>query len=151
MEIQHEVGCMGDCCARGGARIADHHPGDGARESRGAVRVARGDRGGLRAVPTGPARYAEGSAEPAVEGSALMAALLGWKARETIAAGLMLLVGLLIIAHCAGCFPVDKQIEAAGGYEAQQMRCVDHYANRVDIDRCRDRVKAAWATDAGKD
>jgi len=63
----------------------------------------------------------------------------------------MLLVGLLIIAHCAGCFPVDKQIEAAGGYEAQQMRCVAPTRTASTSTDAADRVKAAWATDAGKD
>lgn len=54
----------------------------------------------------------------------------------------------------SGCTPglIPKE-EAAAGYEAQQMACVDKYAIRGDIDRCRARVKAAWATvpDAGVD
>jgi len=45
-----------------------------------------------------------------------------------------------------------KQIEAASGYEAQQMSCIDQYARRADIDACRARVKAAWSTvDAGSE
>jgi len=51
----------------------------------------------------------------------------------------------------AGCFPEAKELAAATGYEAQQMRCVEQYADKANIDRCRDRVKAAWATDGGKD
>jgi len=49
------------------------------------------------------------------------------------------------------CFPADKQIEAAGGYAAQQYACIDRYATKENIDRCRDAVKRAWATDGGKD
>ncbi len=71
---------------------------------------------------------------------------------ETILVGLML-IGLAIALGrlFAGCFPADKEVAAASGYEAQQLRCVDQYADRASIDKCRNRVKAAWATDAGKD
>jgi len=97
----------------------------------------------------GPARYAEGSAEPAVDGSALNGRLAGLESTGDHRRGANALGGAAHHRALRRMLPVDKQIEAAGGYEAQQMRCVDHYANRVDIDRCRDRVKAAWATDAG--
>ncbi len=60
--------------------------------------------------------------------------------------GVMFALGFLHV----GCFPAAKEVEAALGYEAQQMRCVDQYAKRADIDRCRARVAAAWApADAG--
>lgn len=64
---------------------------------------------------------------------------------------------ILVAATCvarlaAGCFEQPKQIEAAAGYEAQQMRCVEQYADRASIDACRAKVKAAWlVTDAGSE
>lgn len=51
----------------------------------------------------------------------------------------------------AACFPADKQVEAASAYEADQLRCVEQYANRPDIDSCRAKVKLAWMTDAGSE
>ncbi len=51
-------------------------------------------------------------------------------------------------ARCiAGCFEQPAQVAAAAGYEAQQMRCIEQYAKREDIDRCRDKVKLAWTVD----
>lgn len=58
---------------------------------------------------------------------------------------------LFVIAKCTGCFPVDKQLAAASGFEAQQLACVDRYDDRASIDACRAKVRAAWVTDAGKD
>lgn len=70
--------------------------------------------------------------------------------RQFVATGLVLVAALFVIAHCAGCFPELKQDIAAASYEAQQMRCVEQYANRADIDRCRAKVKLAWLVgDAG--
>ncbi len=70
--------------------------------------------------------------------------------RQTLAAGAVLLVALSVVAHCTGCFEQPAQLAAAAGYEAQQMRCVEQYADRASIDRCRDRVKKAWTvSDAG--
>lgn len=48
------------------------------------------------------------------------------------------------------CFGAPAQMAAATGYEAQQMRCVEQYATKVDIDRCRAKVRAAWMVDAGQ-
>lgn len=65
--------------------------------------------------------------------------------------------GLLVATYAAltygaACSPSDlPYAAAAAGYESQQLACVDQYATRADIDKCRDKVKAAWATDAGKD
>lgn len=67
--------------------------------------------------------------------------------RQTAAVALVLLFALFVTTRCTGCLPVDKQLEAASGYEAQQMACVERYADRASIDRCRSRVKAAWALD----
>jgi len=65
---------------------------------------------------------------------------------------LALCLGCYIAGQCCGCFPEAKEVAAAAGYEAQQMRCVEQYADRASIDACRDRVKKAWATtDAGAD
>lgn len=71
--------------------------------------------------------------------------------RIFVATGVALFAALFIIGHCTACFPADKQVEAAGGYEAQQLACVDRFGTKPEIDACRDKVKAAWATDAGKD
>ncbi len=59
------------------------------------------------------------------------------------------LLQLLLLS--IACTPADRVPEAAAGYEAQQMACVDRYATRGEIDRCRAKVKAEWATvpDAG--
>ncbi len=72
--------------------------------------------------------------------------------RQTIATALAVFALAFIVGHCVGCFEQPAQLAAAAGYEAQQMRCVEQYADRASIDRCRDRVKKAWAvTDAGAD
>lgn len=50
------------------------------------------------------------------------------------------------------CFPDFKPDVAAAGYELQQQKCVDDYADREHIDACRAKVKAAWlSSDAGKE
>ncbi len=70
--------------------------------------------------------------------------------RQFISAALVLGVVVAVVAHCVGCFEQPAQLAAAAGYEAQQMRCVEQYADRASIDRCRDRVKKAWTvSDAG--
>ncbi len=70
--------------------------------------------------------------------------------RQFISATLVLGVVVAVVAHCTGCFEQPAQLAAAAGYEAQQMRCVEQYADRASIDRCRDRVKKAWTvSDAG--
>jgi hypothetical protein len=56
-------------------------------------------------------------------------------------------LGLLVVRILAGCFEKPAQEAAALGYEAQQMRCVEQYATRADIDRCRAKVKLAWTID----
>lgn len=68
-------------------------------------------------------------------------------------AAVVLLVGVIIAVRLlVGCSPSElPEAAAAAGYEAQQMACVDQYADKAAIDACRDRVKAAWAADAGKD
>jgi hypothetical protein len=67
--------------------------------------------------------------------------------------GFVLLVGfILLISRVLACFPADSKVEAAAGYAAQQLACVDTYADKHNIDACRAKVRAAWAvTDAGKD
>ncbi len=73
--------------------------------------------------------------------------------RKFIATALAVFAALYVVAHCHGCSPAEmKRDAAASGYEAQQMRCVEQYAHKADIDRCRMKVKLAWATvDAGSD
>ena len=67
---------------------------------------------------------------------------------------LLVLFGLIIslgVCHI-GCVPAtaaEKREAAAVAYEAEQMACVDQYADTAHIDACRDKVKARWAKDAG--
>jgi hypothetical protein len=59
---------------------------------------------------------------------------------------------LFAVIALARCFPPDKQVEAAAGYEAQQAACIAKFNDKPSIDACRDKVKAAWtAKDAGGD
>jgi hypothetical protein len=57
----------------------------------------------------------------------------------------------MFVVACTPPTTAEKRAEAAAAYEAQQMACVDQYADTAHIDACRDKVKKAWATDAGKD
>jgi hypothetical protein len=54
-----------------------------------------------------------------------------------------------VFVACQAQTAAEKRVEAAAAYEAQQMACVEQYADTAHIDACRDRVKKAWATDAG--
>lgn len=61
-------------------------------------------------------------------------------------------MGLIVARIAVGCFPADiAKDTAAGLYEAQQLACVDKYADKPSIDKCRARVKASWAVDAGRE
>jgi outer membrane murein-binding lipoprotein Lpp len=62
-----------------------------------------------------------------------------------VATGVMVVYARVL----AGCFETPKEIGAASAYEAQQLRCVDQYATKVDIDACRAKVRAAWDTTDG--
>ncbi|MBA2683257.1 MAG: hypothetical protein H0U66_02025 [Gemmatimonadaceae bacterium] len=65
----------------------------------------------------------------------------------------ILLTGLVIVCArlVAGCVPADPKAEAATGYAAMQLACVDTYADKHNIDACRAKVRAEWAVDAGGD
>lgn len=70
--------------------------------------------------------------------------------RQFVAIALACFAALFVIGHCTGCFAEVKQVLAADSYEAQQMRCVEQYAHKADIDRCRAKVQLAWLVgDAG--
>jgi len=56
-----------------------------------------------------------------------------------------------LLAGCATQTAAEKRVEAASLYEEQQRACVSQYADTAHIDACRDKVKKAWATDAGAD
>ncbi len=74
--------------------------------------------------------------------------------RQFVAIGLALIGALFVIGKCTACAeltPSQKSTAAAALYEEQQRACVDQYADTAHIDACRAKVKAAWATDAGKD
>ncbi len=59
---------------------------------------------------------------------------------------------ILLVMALVDCFPAEKKVEAAIGYEAQQRACVGKYATKAAIDKCRDDVKANWRTlDGGGD
>ena len=45
--------------------------------------------------------------------------------------------------------PETKRAEAAAGYASQQADCIANNKTREAIDACRDKVKAAWSSDAG--
>lgn len=53
------------------------------------------------------------------------------------------------LAACPAPTAAEKRVEAAALYEEQQRLCVEQYADTAHIDACRDKVKKAWATDAG--
>ena len=67
--------------------------------------------------------------------------------RQFFATVLALFAFLFIVGRCTACFEHPAQLAAAAGYEAQQMRCVEQYATRAEIDKCRDKVKLAWTID----
>jgi hypothetical protein len=56
-------------------------------------------------------------------------------------------------ARClAGCLTDEMHKDVAGGlFAAQQAACIDKYADRPSIDKCRDEVKRKWALDAGQE
>ena len=62
------------------------------------------------------------------------------------------LAAVLVCYLFLGCAEV-KAIEAEVTYEGQQLKCVDKYDTKQEIDWCRDAVKKRWAAakDAGKD
>lgn len=57
----------------------------------------------------------------------------------------------LALAACAAPTTAEKTVSAAALYEEQQRACVSQYSDTASIDACRAKVRAAWATDAGKD
>lgn len=74
--------------------------------------------------------------------------------RQFVAVGFALLAFLFIGRCVVGCVPMtaaQKREAAAVSYEAEQMQCVDQYADTAHIDVCRDKVKARWAKDGGHD
>ena len=64
---------------------------------------------------------------------------------------LIISIGFILVASraMAGCTPAAGPAEAGAGYAAQQLACVDQYADRHNIDACRAKVRAAWGVDAG--
>lgn len=68
--------------------------------------------------------------------------------RRFVATGLALFAALWIAAHCQACGAL-KSSEAEATFLGQQVACIDKYETKADIDRCRRRVQAAWAGDAG--
>lgn len=67
--------------------------------------------------------------------------------RSFVRTALALLGVLFLLGRCVACFEQPKQLAAAAGYEAQQMRCVEQYADRASIDKCRAKVKLDWTLD----
>jgi hypothetical protein len=60
---------------------------------------------------------------------------------------------MLAAARClTGCLTDEMHKDVAGGlFAAQQAACIDKYADRPSIDKCRDEVKRKWALDAGQE
>ncbi len=75
------------------------------------------------------------------------------KAKETVIAIVLLLGFYACVARVLpGCIvPGIERETVAGLYEAQQLACVDKYADKPSIDKCRARVKASWVVDAGSE
>lgn len=75
------------------------------------------------------------------------------KTKETVVAVVLLLGFYACVARVLpGCLPADIQKDTAAGlYEAQQLACVDKYADKPSIDKCRARVRASWVVDAGSE
>ena len=65
----------------------------------------------------------------------------------------LVVAGVVIAVRClSGCLSDQtKRDVAADVYAAQQAACIDQYADREHIDKCRERVKKAWAADAGQE
>ncbi|MEO5964021.1 MAG: hypothetical protein ABIR11_01050, partial [Candidatus Limnocylindrales bacterium] len=60
------------------------------------------------------------------------------KNRSDTLATTVLLTGLLLAcARLLACIPADPKAEAAASYAAQQLACVDTYADKHNIDACR--------------
>lgn len=61
-------------------------------------------------------------------------------------------VNVIGLAFAIGCqSPEAKRSEAASSYAAQQADCIANNQSREAIDACRDKVKAAWGSDASTD
>ena len=73
------------------------------------------------------------------------------KRTPDLLATIALLTGLaLAVARLTlGCTPAAGPAEAGAGFAAQQLACVDTFADRHNIDACRAKVRAAWGIDAG--
>lgn len=71
--------------------------------------------------------------------------------RKFIATALAVFAALWFFGHCTACLTDQAKKDVAQDvYAAQQAACIDQYADKPSIDKCRDRVKKAWlATDAG--
>lgn len=56
-----------------------------------------------------------------------------------------------LFGYLTGCeLPVHvKEVTAETTFLAQQLRCVDAYSRKEEIDSCRARLRAHWGLDAG--
>lgn len=49
-----------------------------------------------------------------------------------------------VLMYCAGCSREAKEAMADSSYAAEQLRCVDKYDTREQIDECRKLVRERW-------
>lgn len=79
--------------------------------------------------------------------------------RETIVAGMVLVLIFGVMAHCMGCWPkaskpTPAQVAAEASYGAALLACVEEAKTLAESKACRAKVDAAWgvtqtATDGG--
>lgn len=91
---------------------------------------------------------AEGAA---IAACAVVTTIVAWLTRTPADKGppasLVPLVGIgAIIAMTNACslFGGDKAAQAEDAYKAQQLKCVDDYDTRAEIDACRRKVREEW-------
>lgn len=76
---------------------------------------------------------------------------------NSIRAAMVLFVAYVVVTRSLGCAsPQVKEDASISAYAAQQLRCVDKYDTRREIDACRSLVRKQWGIaetikDAGAD
>lgn len=68
---------------------------------------------------------------------------------SALVAGAVSLAGIADVRACSS--NQQKAAAADSAYLAAQMKCIDDAQTATEADDCRDRVKAQWTVDAGKD
>lgn len=157
MEVFNDLGQMGGGGASGSCGVDDDHPRHGSKLGASAIRGVFGHRGSGSSVSPWPGRETlrrEPQARlgtPYDAGRALTRAVGAWELRDFVTVLLCLFAVTCIVAFSSGCLTDQQKKDVAFDvYAAQQQACIDQYADKPSIDKCRARVQAAWAKDAGK-